>query len=296
MDYTAINFNITPFSEEIADILIATMSSIGYEGFQYTDTGFTAYITCEQFEEESIQKLEILQSLAVDYQIDWNFSVLQDRDWNLEWEKNFTPIVVDNRILIRAGFHPTIPGIDYDIIIEPKMSFGTGHHPTTTLMLETLLDFSGQMKGKRVLDMGCGTGILSILAAKLGASTVTGIDVDEWSYRNARENIENNRLQNIQIKIGNAGLLEKEKEFDFILANINRNILLTDMPFYERCLKDGGILIMSGFYTQDLPSIRQKAAELGMTYGDQKMKQNWVAVSFTKNKQFVRYLPLQKSS
>ncbi len=287
MDYTAINFNITPFSEEIADILIATMSSIGYEGFQYTDTGFTAYITCEQFEEESIQKLEILQSLAVDYQIDWNFSVLQDRDWNLEWEKNFTPIVVDNRILIRAGFHPTIPGIDYDIIIEPKMSFGTGHHPTTTLMLETLLDFSGQMKGKRVLDMGCGTGILSILAAKLGASTVTGIDVDEWSYRNARENIENNRLQNIQIKIGNAGLLEKEKEFDFILANINRNILLTDMPFYERCLKDGGILIMSGFYTQDLPSIRQKAAELGMTYGDQKMKQNWVAVSFTKNKQFV---------
>ncbi len=287
MDYTAINFNITPFSEEIADILIATMSRIGYEGFQYTDTGFTAYITCEQFEEERIQKLEILQSLAVDYQIDWNFSVLQDRDWNLEWEKNFTPIVVDNRILIRAGFHPTIPGIDYDIIIEPKMSFGTGHHPTTTLMLETLLDFSGQMKGKRVLDMGCGTGILSILAAKLGASTVTGIDIDEWSYRNARENIENNQLQNIQIKIGNAGLLEKEKEFDFILANINRNILLTDMPFYERCLKDGGILIMSGFYTQDLPSIRQKAAELGMTYGDQKMKQNWVAVSFTKNKQFV---------
>lgn len=287
MDYTAINFNITPFSEEIADILIATMSSIGYEGFQYTDTGFTAYITCEQFEEERIQKLEILQSLAVDYQIDWNFYVLQDRDWNLEWEKNFTPIVVDNRILIRAGFHPTIPGIDYDIIIEPKMSFGTGHHPTTTLMLETLLDFSGQMKGKRVLDMGCGTGILSILVAKLGASTVTGIDIDEWSYRNARENIENNQLQNIQIKIGNAGLLEKEKEFDFILANINRNILLTDMPFYERCLKDGGILIMSGFYTQDLPSIRQKAAELGMTYGDQKMKQNWVAVSFTKNKQFV---------
>lgn len=287
MDYKAINFNITPFSEEIADILIATMSSIGYEGFQYTDTGFTAYITCEQFEEERIQKLEILQSLAVDYQIDWNFSVLQDRDWNLEWEKNFTPIVVDNRILIRAGIHPTIPGIDYDIIIEPKMSFGTGHHPTTTLMLETLLDFSGQMKGKRVLDMGCGTGILSILAAKLGASTVTGIDIDEWSYRNARENIENNQLQNIQIKIGNAGLLEKEKEFDFILANINRNILLTDMPFYERCLKDGGILIMSGFYTQDLPSIRQKAAELGMTYGGQKMKQNWVAVSFTKNKQFV---------
>lgn len=287
MDYTAINFNITPFSEEIADILIATMSSIGYEGFQYTDTGFTAYITCEQFQEERIQKLEILQSLDADYQIDWNFSVLQDRDWNLEWEKNFTPIIVDNRILIRAGFHPTIPGIDYEIIIEPKMSFGTGHHPTTTLMLETLLDFSGQMKGKRVLDMGCGTGILSILAAKLGASTVTGIDIDEWSYRNARENIENNQLQNIQIKIGNAGLLEKEKEFDFILANINRNILLTDMPFYERCLKDGAILIMSGFYRQDLPSIRQKAAELGMTYRDQKMKQNWVAVSFTKNKQFV---------
>lgn len=287
MDYTAINFNISPFSEEIADILITAMSTIGYEGFQYTDTGFIAYIACEQFEEEAIRKLEILQAFASLYQIDWSFSVLQDRDWNLEWEKNFTPVVVDNRILIRAGFHPTIPGIDYEIIIEPEMSFGTGHHPTTALMLETILDYSAQIEHKRVLDMGCGTGILSILAAKLGARSVTGIDIDEWSYKNAQKNIENNHLQTVQIQIGDAALLKKEKEFDFILANINRNILLTDMPFYNHCLKDEGILIVSGFYTHDLPFIQRKAEELGMTYEKQKTNQNWIAVSFTKNKQFV---------
>lgn len=287
MDFTAINFNITPFSEEIADILIAEMSEIGFEGFQYTDTGFTAYISCQQFDKKKIQNLEFLQWLPSDYQIDWNSSVLEDRDWNLEWEKNFTPILIDKRILIRAGFHPTVPGIEYEIIIEPKMSFGTGHHPTTTLMLETLLDFLEQIKNKKVLDMGCGTGILSIMAAKIGAHAVTGIDIDEWAYKNAMENIENNHLRHIEIKIGDAGLLEKENKFDFILANINRNILLTDMPFYIHHLEDQGILILSGFYTQDLPFIQKKAEEEGMILINQKTNQNWTAVSFTKNKQFV---------
>lgn len=287
MDFTAINFNITPFSEEIVDILIAEMSEIGFEGFQYTDTGFTAYISCQQFDKKKIQNLEFLQWLPSDYQIDWNSSVLEDRDWNLEWEKNFTPILIDKRILIRAGFHPTVPGIEYEIIIEPKMSFGTGHHPTTTLMLETLLDFLEQIKNKKVLDMGCGTGILSIMAAKLGAHAVTGIDIDEWAYKNAMENIENNHLRHIEIKIGDAGLLEKENKFDFILANINRNILLTDMPFYIHHLEDQGILILSGFYAQDLPFIQKKAEEEGMILINQKTNQNWTAVSFTKNKQFV---------
>ena len=287
MDFTAINFNITPFSEEIVDILIAEMSEIGFEGFQYTDTGFTAYISCQQFDKKKIQNLEFLQWLPSDYQIDWNSSVLEDRDWNLEWEKNFTPILIDKRILIRAGFHPTVPGIEYEIIIEPKMSFGTGHHPTTTLMLEILLDFLEQIKNKKVLDMGCGTGILSIMAAKLGAHAVTGIDIDEWAYKNAMENIENNHLRHIEIKIGDAGLLEKENKFDFILANINRNILLTDMPFYIHHLEDQGILILSGFYAQDLPFIQKKAEEEGMILINQKTNQNWTAVSFTKNKQFV---------
>lgn len=287
MDFTAINFNITPFSEEIADILIAEMSEIGFEGFQYTDTGFTAYISCQQFDREKIQNLEFLQWLPSDYQIDWNSSVLEDRDWNLEWEKNFTPILIDKRILIRAGFHPTVPGIKYEIIIEPKMSFGTGHHPTTTLMLETLLDFSEQIRDKKVLDMGCGTGILSIMAAKLGAYAVTGIDIDEWAYKNAMENIENNHLGHIEIKIGDVGLLEKENKFDFILANINRNTLLTDIPFYIHHLEDQGVLIMSGFYIQDLPFIQKKAEKEGMILINQKTHQNWTAVSFTKNKQFV---------
>lgn len=183
--------------------------------------------------------------------------------------------MVDDRILVRAGFHAPVPGIEYEILIEPKMSFGTGHHSTTALMLRTILDNKERITGKRVLDMGCGTGILSILAAKTGAREITGIDIDEWAYNNAMENIRANGLTNITIKIGDARLLEAEAPFDVILANINRNILLEDMPHYVARLLPQGLLIMSGFYLQDLPLIQERAAQSGLTFMTYREDKNW---------------------
>ncbi len=280
--YTEITFTIHPFSEDIADALIAALGDIDYSGFNYTETGFQTYIPSDKFREEAIQKLEILPFLTEHYDIHWKCQEIEDRDWNKEWEDHFTPILINNRILVRAGFHQPMPDIEYEIIIEPKMSFGTGHHSTTALMLQTLLNYSSKIKGKKVLDMGCGTGILSIMTSKLKAHEITGIDIDEWAYQNAMENIRANRLDNIRICIGDARLLETMGDFDFILANINRNILLHDMHHYTAHLAQNGFLIMSGFYTQDLPSIQQKATELGLSYQQHQVENNWVAASFYK--------------
>lgn len=217
------------------------------------------------------------------YNIRWAAKEIEDQDWNRLWEENFTPIVVDGRIQVRAGFHEPLPGVEYEIIIEPKMSFGTGHHATTALMLRMVLDYADRICGKRVLDMGCGTGILAIMAAKVGAKEVTGIDIDEWAYRNAMENLRNNHIQDrVEIRIGDAALLEGEAPFDVILANINRNILLEDMAHYVERLNVNGLLIMSGFYQQDLPLIRQRAEELGLVLLQEKEENKWTAACFYK--------------
>lgn len=283
MDYIELNFTITPYSEDVSEALMAELGTIGYDGFSYTDTGFMAYVPQKDFDENRLSELPLLAYFREQHTIAWQRQVIEDRDWNKVWEENFTPIVVDNRILVRAGFHETIPGIEHEIIIEPKMSFGTGHHATTALMLRSILHQSSRIKGKRVLDMGCGTGILSIMAAKAGAAEITGIDIDEWAYNNAQENIRNNHTDNIRIKIGDASLLADEAPFDAILANINRNILLTDMPHYAGKLVSGGLLIMSGFYEHDLPMIREKAATLGLSYESHDEKNQWVAAVFYKN-------------
>lgn len=280
--YTELTFHISPFSEDIADVLIAELGNLNYDSFAYTEDGFKAYALASDFDESSIKSLSLFQILPDDYQISWEKAEIADQDWNKEWEDHFTPILVKDKILIRAGFHSPRPEIPFEIIIEPKMSFGTGHHATTALMLEMILDFSSRIKDKQVLDMGCGTGILSIMAAKAGAANITGIDIDEWSYCNAMENIRNNQLSNISIKIGDANLLAQEKEFDFILANINRNILLHDMHHYVKHLRPQGYLIMSGFYTQDLPLIREKAEQLELKFYNQKTENNWIAASFYK--------------
>lgn len=280
MNYTELTFTIEPYSEAIADAMIAELGNIGYEGFSYTDQGFMAYIPTENYNPQALKGLQVLQYFSERYRITISSQDIEDQDWNKIWEENFTPIVVDNRIQVRAGFHEPIPGIEYEIIIEPKMSFGTGHHSTTALMLKTILNHASLFLNKRVLDMGCGTGILSIMAAKAGAQEITGIDIDEWAFNNATENIRNNNLNNISIKIGDAALLKNEKPFDIILANINRNILLNDMPNYTERLNPGGYLIMSGFYLQDLPMIREKAETLGLIFEGYREDNQWVAACF----------------
>lgn len=283
MTYTEVTFTIEPYTEAIADALIAELGTIGYDGFSYTEKGFTAYIPSKDYNRKTISGLQLLQYFSERFRISTDTREIEDQDWNKIWEENFTPLVVDNRIQVRAGFHEPMPGIEYEIIIEPKMSFGTGHHATTALMLRMILELAPEMRGKRVLDMGCGTGILSIMAAKTGAREVTGIDIDEWAYNNAMENIRNNHLNNITIKIGDASLLETEQNFGIILANINRNILLNDMEHYVKRLQSPGYLIMSGFYLKDLSLIQEKAGSLGLDFQEYHEENQWVAASFYKN-------------
>lgn len=283
MIYKEVTFHITPYSEDIADALIYDMGSIGYDGFCNTDDGFIAYIPAPDFKETAISEMELLRFFSVNHHFTWTCSEIAEQNWNKTWEDNFTPILVKDRILVRAGFHPTISHIEYEIIIEPKMSFGSGHHATTAMMLETILDFTDRIKEKRILDMGCGTGILSIMASKAGAAHITGIDIDEWAYNNALENIRANHIRNISVKIGDAGLLESEENFDFILANINRNILLNDMHHYVARLASKGWLMMSGFYSEDLPLIRKEADKQGLSYHNHKINDNWIAATFYKN-------------
>lgn len=280
MFYTELTFHISPYVEDIADAIIAELGDLGYDSFSYSDDGFKAYIPSKNFDEEQVKSLEILSFFQALYTITWEKTEIENQDWNKIWEENFTPILVQDRILVRAGFHPTIENIEHEIIIDPKMSFGTGHHATTALMLETILDMKTDFSGKKVLDMGCGTGILSIMAAQTGAQSVTGIDIDEWAYNNAMENIATNNMNNIRILIGDATLLDGQEHYDIILANINRNILLNDMKQYITCMHPGSELYMSGFYVDDIAVIREEAEKNGLAFVHYKEKNRWAEVKF----------------
>jgi len=278
MDYIELHCKITSENiQEISEILIAELNYIAYESYDETEDGLSAYILEKFFDLDKVKNLQVNEIPGV--KIEYTYALIKTQNWNAVWEKNFEPIIVDDHCLIRAPFHKDTPNAKYEIIIEPKMSFGTGHHETTFLMLKTMLGID--FNDKNVLDMGCGTGVLAILASFKNASRITAIDIDEWAYNNTLENIEKNNCENIEVFQGDASLL-KNQEFDIVIANINRNILLDDIKHYTSVLKSNGILLLSGIYNEDVPMIKDEASNNNLEYISFIEKHNWVAVRFKK--------------
>lgn len=275
MNYLEFKFVIEP-AQPASEILIAELGMAGFESFVENEDGITAYIPKEEYEAETLSGIHILQSNEFD--ISFTQSEIEQVNWNIEWEKNFHPIVVNEECGVRAPFHPK-PDVTYDIVIEPKMSFGTGHHATTHMMIEFLL--KNDLKGKKVLDMGCGTGVLAIVAEKKGATEIDAIDIDNWCYQNTVENVERNGCEKIVAYEGTAELLS-DKSYDTIIANINRNILLDDIGIYSKCLKKGGELYLSGFYAGDISAIREECERHQLKYNDYLERDEWVALRFLK--------------
>ncbi|MEG3656908.1 50S ribosomal protein L11 methyltransferase [Arenibacter palladensis] len=271
--YLEYNFKVTPV-QPASDILIAELGEVQFESFVETEDGVQAYIKKEDWYPNILDGLQILSNPL--FNIDYDYSEIEQENWNATWESNFNPIQVGDQCVVRAPFHDK-PEVDYDIVIEPKMSFGTGHHETTYMMLQHILDHD--FKGKSVLDMGSGTGVLAILAAMKGAVAIDAIDIDNWCYLNAKENVERNNCSYINVYEGTADLLTDQR-YDIIIANINRNILLEDIPTYVKCLKKGGILFVSGFYKEDIPQISERCKEVGLKFEKNLEKNNWVAVKY----------------
>ncbi|MHC1778527.1 MAG: 50S ribosomal protein L11 methyltransferase [Lentimicrobium sp.] len=277
MEYTELKCSLPEGKFAFTEQIMARLGEAGFESFSETDEGLLAYIPSAQFD-PSLLNNPLFWPEGSDVEYTWE--VIPEQNWNAVWESNFEPVTLAGKCHIRAPFHPARHDIEYEIVIEPKMSFGTAHHETTALMIEYLVET--QVKGLSVLDMGCGTGILAILAVMRGADKVTAIDNDEWAYRNSLENIERNKTPGIDVYLGDAALLNNKK-FDFIIANINRNILLNDMNDYCNSLNSGGTLLMSGFYKQDLSAITNAAESFGLKYQDHKERNNWVAARFISN-------------
>ena len=276
MKYFEVTFSVNPCNETATDILSALTAEIGFESFVECEGGMQAYIQQSLFDEEALKNI-ITDFPIPETDITYTITEPEDKDWNEEWEKNFfQPIVIDNRCVIHSTFHKDYPKAEYDIVINPQMAFGTGHHETTSSILGELLD--ADLKGKSVLDMGCGTSILAILASMRGADPVTAIDIDDWCVNNSRDNIALNNINNITVELGDASLLEGRKPFDVIIANINRNILLNDMAAYTACMHKGSEIYMSGFYVQDIDAIRSKGESLGLRFVHYREKNNWAAV------------------
>lgn len=278
MTYIEVKFTCTPNNEIVNSILSAIIGEIGFESFVEDEYGTTAYIQSNIFDEEKLQ--ETLNCMPIEAEIIYTFKNIEEQNWNEEWEKNyFQPLIIDDKCIIQSTFHNVPPTYDYNIYIDPKMAFGTGHHQTTELMIREIL--KDDFKGKTVLDMGTGTAILAILASMKGADPITAIDIDQWAYDNAIENLNLNHIENIDVKIGGAELLG-DKSFDIILANINRNILLNDIHVYSSVLNQGGYLYMSGFYVEDIPAITEECNKNGLTFCYNTTKENWTAVKFVK--------------
>ena len=278
MSYIQIYFSIDSEEDYISDVLASELAEIGFESFERINEGVIAYIPRKLFKESAL--IDLIEGFPFEVDIKYKINIIEPKNWNEEWEKNyFEPIVIGNECVIHSSFHKNVPKAKYDIVIDPKMSFGTGHHETTSLMIEEILKMNPE--NKRILDMGCGTAVLAILAAMRGSNDILAIDIDEWCTENSAENIELNKVDGIEIKLGGAELLSGLK-FDIILANINRNILLADMEKYAVCLSAGGKLFMSGFYKEDIPLIEAEANRNNLNLNGFMEKNNWVAVETEK--------------
>lgn len=266
-------FNVEPV-QPTTDILIAELGYAGFESFVENEDGVAAYIQKNEWNKDILNEIQSLRN--PEFKIIHSYKEIAQVNWNEEWEKNFEAIEVDGVCTVRAPFHP-VPTSEYDIVIEPKMSFGTGHHETTHMMIQHLLKLD--LINKKVLDMGCGTGILAILAEMKGSKPIDAIDIDNWCYLNSVENVERNNCKHISVYEGNVSLLEGKK-YDTIIANINRNILLNDIPEYSKCLSKNGVLLLSGFYKDDILMISKKCNELGLKLSESIEKNDWVALKF----------------
>ncbi|MGG6231044.1 50S ribosomal protein L11 methyltransferase [Tenacibaculum sp. SDUM215027] len=273
--YIEYTFEVTP-KEPTTEILIAELGSLGFESFVENEKGVVAYIQKDDWCETILEDVFVLKS--EEFSIQYEHKEIEQTNWNAEWEKNFNPIQVDDLVSIRAPFHEN-PNLQYDIVIEPKMSFGTGHHETTHMMVQHLINLD--VTDKKVLDMGCGTGILAIFAEMKGAQPIDAIDIDAWCYENSLENVERNNCKHISVYEGEASLLEGKK-YDVIIANINRNILLNDMQTYTNCLTEKGVLLLSGFYSEDIPVIDNEVSKCSLTLKDTIKRNNWVALQYQK--------------
>jgi len=264
--------------ETIREILVADLAEIGYESFDEVDEGLLAYILEKDFDINKVAEVDSVKSLFPN-NIEYTYQLIEEQNWNQVWESNFPAIEVDGKVYVRAPFHPEKEGFEYEILIDPKMAFGTGHHSTTFLMIKQILN--NEFAGKTVLDMGCGTGILAIMAKMRGATDVTAIDIDEWSYNNTIENVKINNAEPIHTILGDSSVIPDVK-FDTIIANINRNILIMDMGVYANHLKTGGELYLSGFYTEDVKKITDEAAKHNLKFIDFMEDKNWVSAKLIK--------------
>ncbi|MBD3748837.1 MAG: 50S ribosomal protein L11 methyltransferase [Sphingobacteriales bacterium] len=278
MNYIELVFTLITDEDFHQDLLINTLGKLGFDTFEETDFGFKAYISADKFNQTAIN--EQLESFHNLFTFSYEVNLIPQKNWNEVWESNFEPIQIADQVYVRATFHQPQPNFKHEIVIDPKMAFGTGHHQTTAMMMEYLLETD--VKEKSILDMGCGTGILAILASKLGAKDLVAIDHDEVCYQSTLENAELNHIKNIKALCGSKEAIPNQ-QFDIILANINRNILMDQMKGYASVLKPEGTIFFSGFYeSPDLDIINEEARKYNLKYISHKKKDNWVAAKFVK--------------
>lgn len=274
-DYVEVRFDIEPCCETATDILAAILCECGYESFVPDDKGVTAYVKNELYDETAV--MAVLEDFPMSVAVTWNKKFIEGQDWNSEWEKHyFKPIIVGDKCVIHSSFHKDIPSLPYDIVIDPKMAFGTGHHATTSLMIEHLVGMP--LDGKSVIDMGTGTGILAILSAMRGAKTVNAIEIDPVAHVNALENVKINGVEQINVILGDASSLDAVSCADVFVANINRNIITADVASYSKRLCSGGDMLLSGFYEEDIPVVTEAAEKAGLKYYSHTVKEKWTCL------------------